>query len=70
MGLRFIEYMPMAGQDYRGLPISEIKQMLEESGLVFLQAFDEYSNQEPRTDSGRIVVVAQENGKEKQEETE
>ena len=48
----------------------EIKQMLEESGLVFLQAFDEYSNQEPRTDSGRIVVIAQENGKEKQEETE
>ena len=70
MAVRFIEYMPMAGQDYRGLPISEIKQMLEESGLVFLQAFDEYSNQEPRTDSGRIVVVAQENGKEKQEETE
>lgn len=50
--------------------LQEIKQMLEESGLVFLQAFDEYSNQEPRTDSGRIVVVAQENGKEKQEETE
>ena len=54
----------------RGYSLQEIKQMLEESGLVFLQAFDEYSNQEPRTDSGRIVVVAQENGKEKQEETE
>ena len=50
--------------------MQKIGQMLEESGLVFLQAFDEYSNQEPRTDSGRIVVVAQENGKEKQEETE
>ena len=37
--------------------------MLEESGLVFLQAFDEYSNQEPRTDSGAIVVVAQEKWK-------
>ena len=48
----------------RGYSLQEIKQMLEESGL------DEYSNQEPRTDSGRIVVVAQENGKEKQEETE
>ena len=54
----------------RGYSLQEIKQMLEESGLVFLQAFDEYSNQEPRTDSGRIVVVAQENGKEKQEKTE
>ena len=54
----------------RGYSLQEIKQMLEESGLVFLQAIDEYSNQEPRTDSGRIVVVAQENGKEKQEETE
>ncbi len=28
----------------RGYSLQEIKQMLEESGLVFLQAFDEYSN--------------------------
>lgn len=54
----------------RGYSLEEIKQLLEESGLVFLQAYDEYSNQEVRTDSERIVVVAQENGKRKQEESE
>lgn len=54
----------------RGYSLEEIKQLLEESGLVFLQAYDEYSNQEVRSDSERIVVVAQENGKRKQEESE
>lgn len=54
----------------RGYSLEEIKQLLEESGLVFLQAYDEYSNQEVRPDSERIVVVAQENGKRKQEESE
>lgn len=54
----------------RGYSLEEIKQLLEESGLVFLQAYDEYSNQEVHTDSERIVVVAQENGKRKQEESE
>ena len=54
----------------RGYDLEEIKEMLEESGLVFLRAFDEYSNKEPRSDSERIVVVAQEKGKKKQEESE
>lgn len=54
----------------RGYSLEEIKQLLEESGLVFLQAYDEYSNQEVQPDSERIVVVAQENGKRKQEESE
>ena len=54
----------------RGYDLEEIKDMLEESGLVFLKAFDEYSNKKPQSDSGRIVVVAQEKGKKKQEESE
>lgn len=47
----------------RGYSLEEIKQMLEESGLVFLEAYDEYSNQAVCAESERIVVVAQENGK-------
>lgn len=47
----------------RGYSLEEIKQILEESGLIFLKAYDEYSNQEVCSDSERIVVVAQENGK-------
>lgn len=54
----------------RGYTLDEIKQVLEESGLVFLQAYDEYSNHEVHSGSERIVVVAQENGKRKQEESE
>ena len=41
----------------------EIKQLLEESGLIFLEAYEEYTTQAPQPDSGRIVVVAQEHGK-------
>ena len=54
----------------RGYTLDEIKQVLEESGLVFLQAYDEYSNHKVHSGSERIVVVAQENGKRKQEESE
>ncbi len=54
----------------RGYTLEEIKELLEESGLVFLQAYDEYTAQTPQPDSGRILVVAQENGKKKQEESE
>lgn len=54
----------------RGYTLEEIKELLEESGLVFLQAYDEYTAQIPQSDSGRIVVVARENGKKKQEESE
>lgn len=54
----------------RGYTLDEIKQVLEESGLVFLQAYDEYNNHEVHSGSERIVVVAQENGKRKQEESE
>ena len=47
----------------RGYTLDEIKQLLEESGLIFLEAYDEYTTQAPQPDSGRIVVVAQEHGK-------
>lgn len=47
----------------RGYTLDEIKQLLEESGLLFLEAYEEYTTQTPQPDSGRIVVVAQEHGK-------
>lgn len=47
----------------RGYTLDEIKQLLEESGLIFLEAYEEYTMQAPQLDSGRIVVVAQEHGK-------
>ena len=47
----------------RGYTLDEIKQLLEESGLIFLEAYEEYTTQAPQMDSGRIVVVAQEHGK-------
>lgn len=47
----------------RGYTLDEIKQLLEESGLIFLEAYEEYTMQAPQPDSGQIVVVAQEHGK-------
>lgn len=47
----------------RGYTLDEIKQLLGESGLIFLGAYEEYTMQAPQPDSGRIVVVAQEHGK-------
>ena len=47
----------------RGYTLDVIKQLLEESGLIFLEAYEEYTMQAPQPDSGRIVVVAQEHGK-------
>ena len=47
----------------RGYTLDEIKQLLEESGLIFFEAYEEYTMQAPQPDSGRIVVVAQEHGK-------
>ena len=47
----------------RGYTLDEIKQLLEESGLIFFEAYEEYTMQAPQQDSGRIVVVAQEHGK-------
>ena len=47
----------------RGYTLDEITQLLEESGLIFLEAYEEYTMPAPQPDSGRIVVVAQEHGK-------
>ena len=47
----------------RGYELEEICQLLEESGLVFEKAFEEYEKKEPGEKSGRIVVVAREHGK-------
>ena len=38
----------------RGYTLDEIKQLLEESGLIFLEAYEEYTMQAPQPDSGRI----------------
>lgn len=47
----------------RGYTLSEMKQLLDEGGLVFLDAFDGYTSEKAQGDSGRIVIVARENGK-------
>ena len=54
----------------RGYTLDEIKQLLEESGLIFLEAYEEYTTQAPQPDSGRIVVVAQEHGKNRRNQNE
>lgn len=36
----------------RGYRLDEIKQLLEESGLIFLEAYEEYTMQAPQPDSG------------------
>lgn len=47
----------------RGYDLSQIKSLLEQAGLVYINAFDDYT-QKPATDtSSRIVVVAREQGK-------
>ena len=47
----------------RGYNLSQIKSLIEQAGLVYINAFDDYT-QKPATDtSSRIVVVAREQGK-------
>lgn len=47
----------------RGYELEEIKQLLAEAGLTFLDAYDELSYEPPRKNSTRIHIVAQECGK-------
>lgn len=47
----------------RGYTLEEIKKLLEESGLVFIEAFDGYSREKAGDHSERILVAARENGK-------
>lgn len=50
----------------RGYELAEIKELLEQAGLRFEGAFDDYTENEPDEKSGRIVVYARECGKAKQ----
>ncbi|HBA62624.1 MAG TPA: SAM-dependent methyltransferase [Lachnospiraceae bacterium] len=46
--------------------LATIRRLVEDSGLVFLAAYDAFTFEEPRKDSERICVVARENGKQKE----
>lgn len=43
--------------------LEEIKELIEDSGLIFLEAKDNYTNEDVTDESGRIVVLAREQGK-------
>lgn len=47
----------------RGYTLSQIKELLSKSGLVFLDAFDGYTGRKASADSERILVAAKEYGK-------
>ncbi len=47
----------------KGYELSEIKKAVEDSGLVFLNAYDGYSSNPADDNCDRIVIVAMENGK-------
>ena len=52
----------------RAYSAEEIKILLQEAGMEFLQAFDSYSEEPPGTESQRIVILAREQGKSKKME--
>ena len=47
----------------RGYELAEIKACLEEAGLVFVAAYEDYTEQAAGGDSERILVIAREQGK-------
>ena len=47
----------------RAYSLAEIKELLSEAGLNFIDAYDASSKDTPDEASDRIVVVARENGK-------
>lgn len=47
----------------KGYELGEIRELLEEAGMIFLDAFDGYSNRKASPESERIVVVCREHGK-------
>ncbi|MDO5145791.1 MAG: class I SAM-dependent methyltransferase [Eubacteriales bacterium] len=51
----------------RGYGLSQIKRLMQEAGLVFLEAFDGYTKEAAKENSERIVCVAREHGKEERE---
>ncbi len=50
----------------RGYCLEEIKELIEESGLIFVNAYDDYTKEAATDQSERIVFVAKENGKRRQ----
>lgn len=52
----------------RAYSLEEIKRLLAEAGMEFLQAFDSYSAGAPRPESQRILAAARERGKRKETE--
>ncbi len=49
----------------RGYRLEEIQKLIEGSGLIFLAAYDGYTDKPATEDSERIVVIAREHGKKK-----
>ena len=47
----------------RAYSLDEIRKMLDEAGLVFVEAYDANTKDRPDDESDRIIVVARENGK-------
>ena len=47
----------------RAYSLSEIKELLEEAGLIFIEACDANTKDTPSEESDRIFVIARENGK-------
>ena len=47
----------------RAYSLDEIRKMLDEAGLVFIEAYDANTKDRPDDESDRIIVVARENGK-------
>ena len=47
----------------RAYDLEEIKELIKEAGLEFVQAFDGYTKKEVTTKSERILVIARESGK-------
>ena len=47
----------------RGYTLEEIKELLELAGMQFVQAYEDYSDEEVREESERICVIAREWGK-------
>ncbi len=48
----------------RGYTLEEMKEFVEEAGMVFIKAIDADTHEEPSEDSERIYVLAREHGKE------
>lgn len=49
--------------EQRGYPLKKIQSLLEQAGMKFVAAYDEFSHDEVKEDSERIYVIAQESGK-------